>query len=53
MLRLSLILPTYEEEELTRALEKLSAAVMKLAGADAARPEVLVVDDSKPAVREK
>jgi glycosyltransferase involved in cell wall biosynthesis len=48
MLRVSLILPTYEETELTPSLERLAVAAEAL---KLARPEILVVDDSKPALR--
>jgi glycosyltransferase involved in cell wall biosynthesis len=52
MLSLSLILPTYEEEEITDAITRLSAAVCGDL-AKGGRPEIVVVDDSRPETRER
>ncbi len=48
MRRVSLILPTYEETELTASLVRLAEAAGPLYPG---RPEILVVDDSSPALR--
>ena len=50
MLRLSLILPTYQETDLEPSLERLSAAAMAIPDT---RTEILIVDDSDEALRER
>jgi glycosyltransferase involved in cell wall biosynthesis len=58
MPRVSLILPTYEETDFASSVERLSAAVAALAtrtvtsdGPKRERSEIILVDDSKPALR--
>src|SRR5208283_1527914 len=48
MRRVSIVLPTYDERELSGSIERLARAVV---GLGAERAEILVVDDSSAALR--
>jgi dolichyl-phosphate beta-glucosyltransferase len=50
MLRLSIVLPTYEEAELSYSIERLARAAKELT---AERAEIVAVDDSHAALQEK
>src|ERR1700678_2561225 len=50
MLRLSIVLPTYEEAELSHSVERLAEAAKELT---AERAEILAVDDSHDALQKK